>query len=128
MLCLAALALLLVHQALAVGDRRDRAGEDPVLAGAFSSGLLAPRADVVGAAPDLPDAVAGPVAPGLPATLRHACPAHQGTIPVPVSGFDDVSLTVPRPGAADGRDTGAAPSPRSDDPRRRRALLQVFRN
>jgi hypothetical protein len=122
--CLAALALLLAHQAFAVGDRRDGASEDPVFAGAVASGLLAPRADVVGAAPALPDAVAGPVAPGLPAAFRHACPAHQGTIPVPMPGSDDVSPTAPRPGAAD----GAAPPPRADDPRRRRALFQVFRN
>jgi len=128
MLCLAVLALLLAHQAFAVGDRRDGEGEAPVLAGALSSGLRASQADVGGAALDLPDAVAAPVAPGLPAAFRHACPAHQGTIPVPAPGFDDVSPTAPRPDAANGRDNGAAPPPRADDPRRRRALLQVFRN
>jgi len=128
LLGLAALALLLAHQVFAVGDRRDGASEPPVLAGVLSSGLLAPQADVVGAAMELPDAVAGPVAPAPPAALRHACPAHQGTIPVPAPGFNDVSLAVPRPGAADGRDNGAAPPPRADAPRRRRALLQIFRN
>ncbi len=49
MLCLAALALLLAHQAFAVGDRRDGANEAPVIAGMVSFGLSAAEADVGGA-------------------------------------------------------------------------------
>ena len=128
MLCLAALALLLAHQAFAVGDRRDGANEAPASAGMVSFGLAAAEAVVGGATTHLPDAIADPSGPGAPAALRHACPAHQGIIPVPAPGFDDMSLTVPRFGADGGRDTGAAPPPRADDARRRRALLQVFRN
>ncbi len=127
-LCVAALALLLAHQAFAAGDHRDGADGISMVAGALSAALLASDADRVGAATDLPDVVASLSGPDAPAALREACPAHQGTLPVPAPGLDAAVLVARHPGATVDRRHAAAHPPRAADPRRRRALLQVFRN
>jgi len=118
LLCAVTLVLLLAHQALVARDHHGGGDRAEAMTGPAVVGSLVVPDDATPPA-DSPDA---------PATLRGACPAHQGTLPLPPTGGDPPLAAggVAAPSATPLRIW--APPLLAGDPQRRRALLQVFRN